>query len=170
VGEAGGIVRYSIRKTAANGWGNAGFSASNILPAGSTILLSCTIGVLPTTFMLGQSTTNPDDQYTSINWAGYASTTAIQSYFQGAVSSTPSSYSHTWQVGDRFTMRQVGATVDYLVNDVSRVVGNVAHNSTDQIIDVAINSNGSILQDLTLFVDGVEQQIDITALRGCEFV
>ena len=131
----------TITKTASTGWGNAGAASSQTFSGDGGLEFLAT--ETNTYRMCGLSDSNPDANFTSIDYAVYlASGGAVYVYENGTSRGTFGTY----QSGDRFSVERTGSTVVYKKNGTTFYTSTVASSGT-LMADAAIHTTGGTVSD-----------------------
>ena len=131
----------TITKTALTGWGNAGAASSQTFSGDGGLEFLAT--ETNTYRMCGLSDSNPDANFTSIDYAVYlASGGAVYVYENGTSRGTFGTY----QSGDRFSVERTGSTVVYKKNGTTFYTSTVASSGT-LMADAAIHTTGGTVSD-----------------------
>lgn len=131
----------TITKTATTGWGNSG--AASIATFGGNGGVDFAVTQMNTYFMCGLSTTDPDQNYTTINYAIYAASGIAHVYENG----TSKGAFVTYQNGTRFQIERVGTTIYYKKNGTTFYTSTTSSTGILRV-DAALYTNGAVLSDV----------------------
>ena len=131
----------NLTKTAALGWGNAGAASTQTVGEGSFVE---TIASETNTYrMLGLSFSNPDANYTSIQYGLFIRADGtLQIYESGAPKTLPIS---SYVSGDRLWISVEGGRIKYYKNNTLLLASTVIPPSLPLKVDVALYTTGSTL-------------------------
>lgn len=156
------VSTNTLTKTGTNGAWNSG--ASSVTSFGSSGGVDFAVTQTNTSFMSGLAKTDPDQNYTSINYALYPASGVAYVHESGTNRGSFGSY----QVGDRFRVERIGTTVYYKKN------GTVFYTSTVPstgvlLVDSAMLTNGAVISDAKTvgFTPGAPDAVsDLNAYLG----
>ncbi len=144
-----GITESSgnLTKTASDGWGNSGAASTNILNANQDGYVEFSVSNLNAdAYIIGLSTSNKDNNYTSINYGIMYNNQKIYIYENGVKVGLT-----TVTANNTFRVYREGSNIYYYKN--STLLRTVATNASNSLItDVAIkNTNGKIYNTASSF-------------------
>ena len=137
----------NLTKTATDGWGNAGAASTNILNANQDGYVEFSVSNLNAdAYTIGLSTSNKDNNYTSINYGIMYNNQKIYIYENGVKVSLT-----TVAANNTFRIYREGSNIYYYKN--TTLLRTVATNAANTLItDVAIkNTNGKIYNTASSF-------------------
>jgi RHS repeat-associated protein len=142
-----------IRTRDSSSWNTCGAVSRQQLPAGQNGWLELTVTETSTTKMIGLAETNPDLNYTSIDYAFYLGGTALRIYEKGVSKLTVSG---ALKPGELLRIERIGTVVKYFRNDmVNPVYTSTAASGTQLMVDASVHSiNGTISGVRTSFGAG----------------
>ena len=159
-----------VSKTTSDLAWDGGFSASNVIPAGVESEIKATIITGSPTFMIGFSSTNPDNNFATISRAIFnrfiAADQSVRVYQSGTLIYTSAS-GVGGSPGDVISVHRSAANVvTYRVN------GSVVYTGTalagNVVIDNSFYFADGIPVQIGLWVSGAEQAIIVTASANLE--
>ena len=129
-----------IVNPSAAGWGNAGASSLNILPANTNGYVQVTPITPGTRSMVGFSQTDVNLHFNTINFAVYITLSAqntpmLQVYESGNLMIPSQAFSY----GDIIKVERVGASIQYKINNAAPFYTSLTASSSALIVDAALN-------------------------------
>jgi RHS repeat-associated protein len=162
------VTSNGLIKTASNGWGNAGASSIEILPANTDGWLEVTMSETTLNRMVGLSDQDTDQNTTSMDFAIYQQQPNYYVYENGVYKkniyepSNPNANSNKVRVGDVMRIQRVGSSIKYYWNDFL-VYTSTTPSTSALMIDAALNNvNSTLLNVRSSFSDKVISSITRT--------
>jgi RHS repeat-associated protein len=162
------ITSNGLIKTAVNGWGNAGASSIEIIPANTDGWLEVTMSETTLNRMVGLSDQDTDQNITSMDFAIYQQQPNYYVYENVVYKKTiyepsnPNANSNKVRVGDVMRIQRVGSVIKYYWNDFLLYTSTTPSTST-LMIDAALNNvNSTLLNVRSSFSDKVISSITRT--------
>jgi hypothetical protein len=133
-----------VRTASGNNWTGSGAASVQQLAPGQDGWLEVTVSETNTNRMIGLADTNPDLNYTSIDYAFYLNSTSLKIYENGSLKSTVAG---TLISGDVVRIERTGTVMKYYKNN-ALVYTSATASSTLLFVDVSINTTGSTLTNV----------------------
>ena len=165
---AGTVPSWTLTKTAANGWSNAGASSVQTI-AGDGWVEFRMDALSGNQFMIGLSASDIDQSYASNQYAIFikAGGGTIDVYESPDRVTPVIRLSMHAVVGDEtFKIQRVGTTITYLKNDVIIYTSATAI-SVPLLVDVALHSPATVVQNIKLYDNGIQVPITWQNVVGC---
>jgi RHS repeat-associated protein len=125
-----------IRTQTTNNWTGSGAISEQVLPAGQNGWVEVTVSETNTNRMIGLADTNPDLNFTSIDYAFYLNTTSLKIYENGTSKFTVAG---ALQPGEVLRIERTGTTITYKRNGAT-VYTSLVPSSTLLMVDASLNT------------------------------
>jgi len=135
----------NLKKVDGDDWSSGAFSNESITKDGS---VSTKIAETNTKRMIGFSTSDTNQKYSSVNYGLYLNLTGkISVYENGEYIGTHGNY----DTGDIIEVKREGDTISYFKNDILLYISSVK--STEKLyVDTSLITDGATLNDITIYV------------------